>query len=131
MNKVSLTGRIANDLDLRKTKSNLSILSLNLAVRSNRKDDKGEYKTDFIRVRVWQQSAEYLNSYAGKGVLIGVSGRIETDSYEKNGTTVYETYVVAEQVEILNKPDSSKMGGKVDYSNVTDDSNFVSEETPW
>lgn len=112
MNKAQLIGRISNDLEIRKTNSNKSILDINLAVKRDKE------KTDFIRVVCWEQRADYLNSYAKKGTLIAVVGRIETNTYEKNGNKVYTTYITAEQVEILNQPkdkqvdeDTSKFGG--------------------
>lgn len=110
MNRVELTGRIANDLELKKTNSNKSVLTFNLAVAKN-KDI-----TDFIKIQTWEQRAEYLNNYAFKGVLIECTGRIETSSYnDKNGNRVKDTYVVADQVSILSKPDTSKMGSRVEF----------------
>lgn len=112
MNIAELIGRISNDLEIRKTNSNKSILDINLAVKRDKE------KTDFIRVVCWEQRADYLNSYAKKGTLIAVVGRIETDTYEKNGNKVYTTYITAEQVEILNQPkdkqvdeDTNNFGG--------------------
>lgn len=122
MNKVILTGRITKDLELRKTQSNKSVIKFTIAVRKERKNENGEYGADFINVICWEQKAEYLNSYSGKGSLIGVIGRIENDSYtNKDGQKVYQTYIVAEAVEILDninktahKEDNSLFGGSRD-----------------
>lgn len=122
MNKVSITGRIANDLDIRKTQSNKSILEVSVAVSRERKNEDGKYPADFINVHLWEQKAEFLNNYAKKGTTIGITGRLETNNYvNKNGQRVYQVYILAESVEILNQPkekesdetsvDSSKFGG--------------------
>lgn len=98
MNKVSLTGRIANDLNLRKTRDGVSVLAFNLAVKRPYKKDT----TDFIKVSCFRQNADYLNQYAKKGTLIGVTGILMTNSYtNRDGNNVTSTEVAAEEVEIL------------------------------
>ena len=129
MNKVVLTGRITKDLELRKTQSNKSVLKFTIAVKKDRKNENGEYLADFIIVICWEQKADYLSSYSGKGSLIGVVGRIENDSYtNRDGQKVYQTYIVAESVEILEskksepKEDNSMFGGSRDnLGNIFDD----------
>lgn len=120
MNRVCLTGRIANDLELRKTQSGKSFLDFGLAVRRDRKDANGEYQADFFRVSVWEHNAEYLNNYAKKGTQIAVMGRLSTNTFEgKDGKVTY-TFVTADGVEILsypkNKEDTSNFGGKASKS---------------
>ena len=119
MNNVNLTGRIANNLDLRKTNSNKSVLELSIAVSRDRKDQNGNYPVDFLRVYCWEQKAEFLSKYAQKGTLIGVSGRIETSSYQdKNGNRVYQTYITATNVEILKQPESKEQPKEQPQNNV-------------
>lgn len=127
MNSVSLTGRIANNLEIRRTQTNKSVLEISLAVNRDRKDQNGEYPADFIKVYCWEQRAEYLNNYAQKGTLIGVSGRIETSSYlDRNGNKIYQTYITANNVEILKQPESRKQPEEVvqDQHTVTTNDNI-------
>lgn len=135
MNKVVLTGRITKDLELRKTQSNKSVLKFTIAVKKDRKNENGEYLADFINAICWEQKADYLNSYSGKGSLIGVVGRIENDSYtNRDGQKVYQTYIVAEQVEILESKKSepkeynSMFGGSRDNLG---DNLFDDDELPF
>lgn len=105
MNSVNLTGRIANDLEIRKTNANLSILDLRVAVQRRKKEDGA----DFISVTCFGQSADYLVSYAKKGTMIEVNGRITTNNYTKeNGEKVYKTFVTAESVSIIAQPKESQ-----------------------
>ena len=100
MNKALLVGRITRDLELRKTETNKSVLNLSIAI--NRGKDK---EAEFVDVQCWEQRAEFLNNYACKGALISVIGRIESKVFtNKQGIKVKNTYVVAEEVSILNKP---------------------------
>lgn len=115
MNKVCITGRIANELELKKTQTDKSVMEFGLAVKRDRKNANGEYPVDFIRVNAWEHNADYLSKYAQKGSMIGVTGRIETNTYEnREGKKITNTFVQAESVEILLQPqkDSSNFGGK-------------------
>ena len=47
----------------------------------------------------------------GKGRLVGITGRIQTGSYEKDGRKVYTTDIVADRVEFLDRGNSSSEGG--------------------
>lgn len=115
MNKVILTGRLTADIELRKTSSNKSVAKFSIAVDKG-KDANGNRQCDFMRVVAWESKADFLNSYARKGTLIGVVGRIETSKYTgKDGIDRTEVYVRAEAVEILRQP-AEKTENNTDYS---------------
>ena len=101
MNNVSLVGRITKDLELKYTQSNKAVVNFTLAVNRNYNSQDGE-EADFILVQVWNKTAENLVNYMGKGSRIGVTGRIQTRSYDKeNGDRVYITEVIANNIEFL------------------------------
>lgn len=58
-------------------------------------------RTNFIPVTVFGKKAESCERFLSKGKLVGVQGKIQTGSYEKNGQKVYTTDVVANEVEFL------------------------------
>lgn len=97
INRTLLTGRLVKDPDLRYSQSGTAVCNFTLAV--NRQFDKE--KTDFIRCICFKKTAENLAQYQGKGSLIGIDGRIQTGSYEKDGRTIYTTDIVADQVTFL------------------------------
>lgn len=122
MNKTLITGRIANDLELKKTQSNKSVLHFTVAVKRDRKDSEGNYNADFIEVQCWEQKAEYLSNYAKKGTMVGVCGRLETNTYEnKNGQKIKSVFIQAESVEILSQPQQKE---EPVQDNQVDDSMF-------
>lgn len=103
MNNVTLVGRITRDLELRKTQSGNSVVSFNLAVNRNRDE------ADFPSVVVWNEVADNLCKYQGKGSQIGVEGRLQTRNYEdKNGNKVYVTEVVAYKVHYLDSKEEAE-----------------------
>lgn len=102
MNKVVLIGRLTKDPELKFTPGNgTAVTSLTLAVDRRFKRD-GQQEADFIPVVVWGKQAESTANYMSKGRLMGVSGRIQTRSYDaKDGTKRYVTEIVAEEVQFL------------------------------
>lgn len=102
INSTVLVGRLTRDPELKYTTSNIAVATFSLAVNRTFKDANGERETDFINCVIWRQQAEYLANWAKKGVLIGITGRIQTRSYEnQQGQRVYVTEVVAEQFRML------------------------------
>lgn len=102
MNSVCLVGRMTRDAELKYTGNNIAVASFSLAVNRNFKDANGERETDFINCVIWRQQAENLANWAKKGALIGITGRIQTRSYEnQQGQRVYVTEVVAENFQML------------------------------
>ncbi len=83
---------------MRQTASGTSVSSFSLAVDRKSSDD-----TDFINITAWGKIADNVYQYLRKGSLAAIEGRITADKYESNGTTVYRTYVTAEQVTFLDR----------------------------
>ena len=102
INNVVLVGRMTRDAELRYTPSNQAVATFSLAVNRNFKNQNGEREADFINVVIWRQQAENLANWAKKGALIGVTGRIQTRSYDnQQGQRDYVTEVVAESFQLL------------------------------
>ena len=102
LNSVCLVGRLTRDPEIKYTGSNIAVASFSIAVNRNFKDANGERETDFINCVIWRQQAENLANWAKKGALIGITGRIQTRSYEnQQGQRVYVTEVVAENFQML------------------------------
>lgn len=102
INSTSLNGRLTRDMKLNHTQSGTAVCSFSLAVERNFKDRNGDRGVDYINCVVWQKAAESLAKFTKKGTLIGVTGRLQSRSYEDNtGHTVYATELVVEQFSLL------------------------------
>lgn len=106
MNKVTLIGRLTADPELRYTQSDKAYTRFTLAVNRSFKNESGETDADFISCVAWDKRAETICNYVRKGNRIGIAGRIQTGSYEKeDGTRGYLTDVIVSELEFLeNKP---------------------------
>ena len=108
INNVVLVGRLTRDPELRYTPSNVAVATFSLAVNRNFKNQAGDYEADFISCIMWRQQAENFANWLKKGALVGITGRIQTRSYDnQQGQRVYVTEVVAESFQILEKKDNA------------------------
>lgn len=108
INNVTLVGRLTRDPELRYTTSNVAVATFNMAVNRNFKGANGEREADFINCMIWRKPAELLSEWCKKGNLVGITGRIQTRSYDnQQGQRVYVTEVVAESFQLLEKRDKT------------------------
>lgn len=102
MNQTCLIGRLTKDVELKYTPANQAVAQFTLAVNRTFKNANGEREADFINCVIWRQAAENFANFAKKGALIGITGRIQTRSYENaQGQRVYVTEVIAENFQML------------------------------
>ena len=102
INNVVLVGRMTRDPELRYTPSNVAVATFSLAVNRNFKNQSGDREADFISCIMWRQQAENFANWCKKGNLVGITGRIQTRSYDnQQGQRVYVTEVVAENFQML------------------------------
>ena len=114
MNSVVITGRITKKLELRHTPNDKPVCEFSLAVYRD-KDN-----TDFINCVVWNNQAENLCKYQGKGSLIGLTGALRVDTYkDKDGNTRYKNYVLVNNIEYLSPVTSGQNAEKPQESPVT------------
>jgi len=122
MNNVVLIGRLTRDPELRYIPvSGTAVANFSIAVdkglskeKKQEMESKNQPTADFINIIVWGKMGENCANYLVKGRLVGVQGRIQTGSYEKDGIKRYTTDVVANSVEFLEWGDSNKPSGTND-----------------
>ena len=101
MNSVNLIGVFGRDPELRYTSTN-NTAYCNFSIAVKRKFVKeGQQDTDWITCKAWSKTAEFISKYFNKGKRVGLEGEIRTESYEKDGNTIYTTYVLVNNVEFV------------------------------
>ena len=101
LNSTVLVGRLVNDPELYETENGRKVTRITLAVPRSYKNMNGEYDTDFIGCKLWQNVAQSTTEYCKKGDLLGVKGSIQTSNYETEDGMKYITEVVADKVTFL------------------------------
>lgn len=105
LNRVQLIGRLGKDPETRYTPAGKKACSFSVAVGRRWKNTNGETKesTDWFNVDAWGRLGEICQSYLGKGRLVFVEGRLQTDRVEHEGDVRYYTKVIASQMQMLDR----------------------------
>ena len=101
INHVVVVGRLTRKPELKFTSTGTKYTQFSVATQRNFKNTSGEYEADFINCLMWRNAAENFVKFTDKGSLVGIEGRIQTRSYDKDGKTVYITEVLAEGFSLL------------------------------
>lgn len=107
INRVVLVGRLTRDPELRYTTNGAAVAQFTVAVNRRFTNSQGERDADFINCTIWRKAAENFTNFTHKGSLVGLDGRIQTSSYEKDGQRVYRTDVVIENFSLLSPRDET------------------------
>ena len=68
---------------------------------SMKRDEEGNYPTDFFRCTCWNKLAEIVEKHCNKGTKLLISGRLKNNNYEKDGQKVYSNEIVIDSLEFL------------------------------
>ena len=98
MNNWTGIGRLTKDPEVRYTTDQMAICRFTVAIDDGYGDKK---KTNFIPVVVFGKQAESCERFLTKGRMVAIEGKIQTGSYEKDGTKVYTTDIIANRVEFI------------------------------
>ena len=102
MNSVHIIGRLTKDPQISYiSDTQTAVARFSVAISRGKDKDGNDKGADFPNVVVFGKQAENCERYLSKGKLVGIEGRLQTGSYEKDGRKVYTTDVIANRVEFL------------------------------
>lgn len=108
VNKVVLIGRLGRDPEVRYFQDGTAVVNFSIATSDEWKDkttgEKRE-KTEWHRIVAFRQLAEICGKYLTKGRQVYIEGKLQTRSWEKDGTTQYTTEIVANDMQMLGARD--------------------------
>jgi single-strand DNA-binding protein len=100
VNKLILVGNVGRDPEVHETKTGRKVAHFSLA--TNRfPNEAGEERTDWHRLTLWGKLAQFAEDYVKVGDRIYVEGRVEYDSYERDGVTIPSSEVIVREVVLL------------------------------
>jgi len=100
LNKVSLIGNVGSDPEVRATSTGTRVAKLSVATNDYQGPDRDD-KTNWHRLTFWNRLAQFAEDYITQGDRIYVEGRIEYDSYERDGVTIPTAEVTVREVVLL------------------------------
>jgi single-strand DNA-binding protein len=102
VNKIILVGHMGRDPEVRETQNGTRVANVSLA--TNRRIGTGsdaEERTEWHRLVLWNRLAQFAEDYVQKGDRVYVEGRLEYDSYERDGVTIPTAEVNVRELVLL------------------------------
>jgi single-strand DNA-binding protein len=100
-NTVTVIGNITRDPELRFTSGGQAIASFGLAVNrvwNDRQSNERKEQVSFFDIKCWAQLGENVAQSLHKGARVIVSGRLEQQSWERDGQKHSKVEIVADEV---------------------------------
>jgi single-strand DNA-binding protein len=105
INKIILVGNVGRDPDVQTTTSGTKVAHVSLATSRRFPRDGGmEERTEWHRLTLWDRLAQLAEDYVRKGDRLYVEGRMEYDSFERNGVTIPTAEVQVRELVLLGTP---------------------------
>ena len=104
INNATVFGRLTRDPELKTTQSGKNVASVSIAVQGFKEED-----TSFIDLVFLGRQAEVLTQYCSKGQQIGVTGRLQQRTWEKDGQKRSIIEVVVNDIQLPPKADNVPM----------------------
>ena len=103
LNKVALMGNVGREPDIQQTQNGTKVAHLSLA--TNRRipsaDDDVKERTDWHRLTCWGRLAQFVEEHVGTGDRLFIEGRLEYDSYERDGVTIPTAEITVGELVLL------------------------------
>lgn len=102
LNRVTLIGRIASDLDVKETKDWKNVFNFSLVTNKvyKNKDWEKVQEAEFHKV-VMFSAPDFMKDALSKWTRVWAEWSLKTDKYDKDWVTMYSTKVIANNVGIL------------------------------
>ena len=101
MNKVTLQGNLARDLDYKELGGDKALARGLLAVS---RYGRGREGRDLVRIVLWGKQAVNAVRYLEKGSSVSIVGRLRSEFYEaRDGKNRLDTEVVVEEIQYLSR----------------------------
>ena len=114
INRVTLSGNLTRDGELRTTGSGMAVLSFGMAVNERRRNpqtgDWDDY-ANFIDCVMFGSRAEGLANYLTKGTKVAIEGKLRWSQWERDGQKRSKIEVVVDEIEFMSSRNSGQGAG--------------------
>lgn len=105
INRVSISGNLTRDPELRVTRSGSQVLSFGVAVNDRTKNQQtGEWedRPNFVDCTIFGSRAEAVARFVSKGSKVAIDGKLRYSSWEtKDGQRRSKLEVVVDEIEFM------------------------------
>ena len=106
INRVSITGNLTRDPELRVTAGGTQVLSFGVAVNDRRRNTQtGEWEDypNFVDCTMFGTRAEAVSRFLAKGNKVAIEGKLRYSSWEKDGQRRSKLEVIVDEIEFMSQ----------------------------
>lgn len=106
INRVSITGNLTRDPELRVTAGGTQVLSFGVAVNDRRRSPQtGEWEDypNFVDCTMFGTRAEAVSRFLAKGNKVAIEGKLRYSSWEKDGQRRSKLEVIVDEIEFMSQ----------------------------
>lgn len=120
INSVTIVGRCGRDPEAKYFESGTQVAQFSVATNRYNQDEP-----DWHQVKVWGKQAQVAVDYLRKGNLVGITGRLEYESWndKTTGEKRSKAVVVADRIQLLTP--KSEAGAQRDSAPMNDDDDGI------
>lgn len=112
VNKIILVGNVGRDPEVHATANGHKVAHFSIATsRRIPKENGFEERTEWHRLTVWDRLAEIAEEYVRKGDRLYIEGRMQYDSYERDGVTIPTAEINVRELVMLGSASGRKVNG--------------------
>lgn len=116
INRVTISGNLTRDPELRATAGGTQVLSFGVAVNDRRRNPQnGEWEDypNFVDCTMFGTRAEAVSRYLSKGSKVAIEGKLRYSSWERDGQRRSKIEVIVDEIEFLSR--GQQGGGQGGY----------------
>lgn len=110
INRVTISGNLTRDGELRTTPGGTDVLALGVAVNDrakNQQTGQWEDRPNFIDCVMFGNRAQSLAPYLRKGTKVAIEGKLRWSQWEKDGAKRSKLEVVVDEIEFMSARDQA------------------------
>jgi single-strand DNA-binding protein len=108
VNSVVIVGRLTKDIELKRSQNDVPYAKFTVAVDKPYNKDNDHPEANWIDCKAWRQHAEFIAKYFSKGSKIGITGSLQTSTYESDGKKIKTTEVVVSEASFIENKGSGQ-----------------------
>lgn len=129
INRVTLSGNLTRDPEMRSTQSGMNILNFGMAVNDRRRNNQtGEWEdyANFVDCVLFGNRAEFLSRALHKGIKVVVEGKLRYSSWERDGQRRSKLEVVVDDLDFVSPRQQGGYGQQSGYGNTSQGNGYNS-----
>ena len=101
LNQIIIVGRLTRNITVNKAENGVKVATISIAVPRSFKNVEGLYDTDFIDCVAFDSIALNTSEYCNKGDIVGIKGRVQSQTVEKDGKKENKLEIICEKITFL------------------------------